>query len=193
VPIHGRPRIIGFTLIEMVAVVVLIALLYALLLPNLGIRGRRELDGEAERLRAALELARLDAIATGTRHRLVLHFETGRYLLQRWEVPDVEPAAKPAQPADPRELPDLRAPRPVRGSFVGVPGRAGRTHALSDRVVLLQAETPDGPVRHGLVGVEFRQDGTAEPTVIRLANDQGDVLDLEVLPLADTVRIRVPE
>lgn len=177
----------GFTLIEMIAVVVLIALLYAVALPNLGLRGSRELDDQAEMLRADLELARQSAIATGTRHRLALDLDASRRHLERWDVPDAEPAD--AGPRDTRALPDLSAPRPPEGRFAPVERGPVGPHVLPERVWFERVETAEGVVERGTVGVEFAQDGSASPAVIRLANDRGDALSLEVLPLADTVRI----
>jgi len=175
----------GFTLIELMAVVAIVVLLAGFVAPNLGIGGRRVLDGEAEGLRAELELARQQAIATGTPHRLALDLDTARFRMERFETPPPpEPEAR-----DPGDPVDLSAPRPAAGSFAPLPTRRGRGRALPEGIRFAQVETPDGPVARGPVAVAFWQDGSATPARIRLANDAGDAVEIEVLPLADTVRV----
>ncbi|NNL66431.1 MAG: type II secretion system protein, partial [Myxococcales bacterium] len=95
---RARRRRGGFTLIELAAVVLVISLLYGFVLPNIGIGRRRALDGEAEGLRAGLELARQRSIATGARHRVALDLDGSRYHLERFEIP---PPAPPSE-RDPR-------------------------------------------------------------------------------------------
>lgn len=182
-----RRRRGGFTLIELAAVVLVISLLYGFVLPNIGIGRRRALDGEAEGLRAGLELARQRSIATGARHRVALDLDGARYHLERFEIPAPEPRAEP----DAREPIDLAAPRSAAGGFERLPTRHGRDQRLADGVHFGTVETSDGHQRNGVVGVEFFQDGSATPTRIALETDEGDALELEVLPLADTVRVHV--
>jgi len=190
-----RQREGAFTLIELVAVVVVIALLYGFVMPNLGIGGRRTLDGEAEGLRAELELARQRAIATGAAHRLVLDLDHSRTHLERWgpgPPPGAEDAASaPTDPRDRRARVSLTPPRPAGGSFEPLPTRHGRGRSMADGVYFGDVETAEGPTRQGTVAVAFWQDGSATPARIRLVNDGGDALDLEVLPLADQVRVHV--
>ena len=145
----------GFTLIELTAVVALVALLYGFVMPNLGIGGRRALDGEAEGLRAELELARQQAIATGTPHQLALDLDAARFRLERFETP---PPPEP-QPGASGEAVDLSAPRPAAGSFEPLPTRLGRSRALPDGIRFAEVETPEGPVERGTVAAH-RADGS---------------------------------
>lgn len=183
-----RRRPAGFTLIELAAVVLVVALLYSFVLPNFGIGSRRALDGAAESLRASLELARQRSIATGARHRVAIDLDGGRYQLEVFETPPPEPPAE----RDPRGPVDLAAPRAAAGSFLPVPGKMGFTQRLSERIWIREVETAAGVQTRGAAGVEFFQDGSATAAVIALANDDGDGLAVQVLPLADTVRILVP-
>jgi prepilin-type N-terminal cleavage/methylation domain-containing protein len=183
----GKRARAGFTLIELAAVVLVIALLYAFVLPNLGIGRRRALEGEAEGLRAGLELARQRAIATGARQRLAIDLDREQYRLETFEVPE---APAPAE-RDPREPIDLAAPRPAEGSFLPIRARLGRMQQLPDGITFDEIETEDGVQRTGLVGVEFFQDGSATAAVIGIGSNDGEGLELEVLPLADTVRVHV--
>jgi prepilin-type N-terminal cleavage/methylation domain-containing protein len=177
----------GFTLIELMAVVVIVVLLYGMVVPNLDLRGRRTLDGEGEVLRGDIELARQRAIATGTPHRLAIDLDLDRVHLERFE-PTPPPST---EPRDPREPADLTPPRPSEGSFQPLPTKQGRGRRLHEDVFFASIETPEGPVDRGIVGLGFFQDGSATPARIRLANADGDALELEVLPLAETVRVRV--
>lgn len=177
----------GFTLIELAAVVVVIALLYGFVLPNLGIGSRRALDGEAEGLRADLELARVRAIATGAPHRIAIDIDRARFHMERFE--NAPPPT--AEARDPREPLDLAAPRPAAGSFEPLPTRHGRVRKFGDGVFVSLVETAEGPADQGTVAVAFWQDGSATPARIRLMNDSGDELELEILPLADSVRVHV--
>lgn len=178
----------GFTLIELAAVVLVIALLYGFVLPNFGIGSRRALDGDVETLRATLELARQRTIATGARHRVALDLDQGRFRLESF----VTPPAPPEKLRDERGNIDLTPPRPPEGSFLPLYNRMGRTQALKRGIYFARVETAEGVQERGTVGVEFLQDGTASAALIALVNDDGDALELEVLPLADTVRVRVP-
>ena len=175
----------GFSLIELTAVVAIVALLVGFVAPNLGIGGRRTLDGEAEGLRAELELARQQAIATGTPHRLALDLDADRFGIERFETPP-PPAPEPREPGG---AVDLSPPRPAAGSFEPLPTRLGRGRALPDGIRFAGVETPEGPVERGAVAIAFWPDGSATPARIRLANEAGDAVELEVLPLADAVRV----
>ncbi len=75
----------GFTLIEMLAVVAILALVIGLALPNFGLRSRRATQDEAKQLAANLEFARQRSVMTGVPHRLVIDVEGGSYWLE-WLV-----------------------------------------------------------------------------------------------------------
>lgn len=180
---RAPPRSDGFTLIEMMAVVAVMALMFLLVVPETSLSSHRQLEHAAEAVMAELELARERAIATGTPHRLTLDLDEGTWHMERFEVPPPEAAPAPAR--DPRQPVSLVPPRPEQGGFEPLPGN-GR---LPRQVHLARVETPDGSVEVGAVGVEFARDGTATPAVLWLANDAGSSLGLEILPLADAVRI----
>jgi type II secretory pathway pseudopilin PulG len=175
----------GFTLLELAAVVVIMVLLVGMVLPSLGLGSRRALDGEAEGLRAALELARQRAIATGTPHRLALDLDDASFRLEHWATAPPEEALPP----DPRAAIDLRPPRASGGSFEPLPSRQGRLHVLDEDVFIAWVETAEGEVDDGVATVAFFEDGSATAAHIRLETQSGDGVELEVLPLADSVRV----
>jgi hypothetical protein len=172
----------------MMAVVALIALMFLLVVPETSLSSHRQLENAADAVVAELELARERAIATGAPHRLTLDLDEGTFQMERFEVPP--PELGPAPPRDPREPLSLSPPRPEQGRFEPLPDGDGR---LPRQVRFSRAETPDGPVEGGAVGVEFARDGTATPAVLWLASDAGSSLALEILPLADAVRVRAAE
>jgi hypothetical protein len=181
-------------MLELAAVVTILVLLVGMVLPNLGMGERRALDGEAEGLRAELELARQRAIATGAPHRLVLDLDDASVHLAYWATEPAEPAEE-VEPVDARRRAaiDLTPPRAAGGSFEPVPTRHGRTRPLNEDVFVAWVETAEGETRQGTAAVDFFEDGSASPARIRLETHTGDALELEVLPLADAVRVRAVE
>ena len=116
---------------------------------------------------------------------MAIDLDQGVYHLERWEVPPAAPAAPP----DPRAPIDLTPPQAAAGSFAP----SGIPQQLPDSVRISRVETPAGYVEWGAVGVEFDRDGTATPAVLTLAGVDGAALALEILPLADTIRIHEVE
>ena len=74
---RAKPRAHGFSIIEIMAVVLIIGLLMTLVLPNLGSRRAAGLRDQARVVAGYLELARQRAIVTGKPHRLFLALEEG--------------------------------------------------------------------------------------------------------------------
>lgn len=192
-----RARRAGFTLIEMLAVVLIFALLAGLALPRLGVRTGRALDEEATRLAATLEFARQRAVMTGVPHRLVLDLDAGRYWLE-WRAGEArargepEPLGPPeATLAPPEDAPVLmEAPQAEERRFRALPGELGERHRMDDAVFAARVETPSGPAQRGRVAIRFERDGTSAPTELALESRDGGRLWLELGPLADTVGIR---
>lgn len=195
------PRTAGFSLIELAAVVLVIALLFGFVLPNFGVASRRALDSDAEQLRASLELARQRSIATGVEHRVAIDLDGARYHIEGFEKPPAKPPS--SQPPEREERRDrnerrrhevsplLLPPAAPGGSFVPIPTKLGRATHLNRDVTFTRIETAEGIHETGTVGVAFLQDGSATPALITLRNADGDGLELQVLPLADTVRVNV--
>ena len=71
----------GFTLIEMLAVVAILALLATFVAPSLDAVRQRRLRAEAMSLAAQLEFARQRTVMTGVPHRVLLDLEAGSYVL----------------------------------------------------------------------------------------------------------------
>jgi hypothetical protein len=65
----------------------------------------------------------------------------------------------------------------------------GRFEWLEDDLAFAGLQTPEGWIERGEVSIEFERDGTASYTEIYLDDESGRTLVLDVLPLADAVRI----
>jgi hypothetical protein len=72
-------------------------------------------------------------------------------------------------------------------------GSIARAEQLEDGLSFAGVETPDGWVDAGQTAIEFEPDGTATHAEVHLEDDSGHGLVLDVLPLAETVRIHDAE
>ncbi len=184
----------GFTLIELLAVMLLLVLLAAVALPNLSLRSGRALVAEARQLAASLEFARQRTVMTGRAHRLVLDLDRARYWLE-WNVSDAEARGGEAEPYDPNtewanadQIP-LLAPREGQRSFRPLVGAMAMQSRFVEEIRPVGVQTATGFVEGGLVEIPFGRDGTAGPTEIVLADDEGRKLALRIQPLADHIEI----
>ncbi len=185
----------GFTLIEILAVVAILALTAAFVVPNLGAMRSRSLQQQGRKIAALCELARQRAIVTGIPHRLLIDLEDGAYRME-WLVTEAEASGEEERYEKPvydlrgsAPLP-LAAPRAVERSFRPLPGSLGGFEYLEDELYFAGLETPEGWIERGESWVGFERDGTATPTAIVIDDDSGRSIALDVLPLADAVRIR---
>jgi len=184
----------GFTLIEILAVVAILALVAAFVVPNLGGFRMRALRNEATQLAAHLELARQRAIMTGVPHRVWVEIDQSEYRLE-WLAQDAEEtelaAAAPAElDLDGNTPLDLVAPPAAVLEFEPIPGNFGRLQVVAEPFYFEAIETPEGRIERGEVSIGFARDGTADQTEIYLQDAQGDQIALDVQPLDDRVRIR---
>jgi type II secretion system protein H len=189
-----RARSTGFTLIEMIAVVAVLALVVTVVAPNLGRLGGRALRSAADDLAGRLELARQRSVVTGIPHRLWIDLEGATYRLE-WFAGDPE-AGGAVEPAAAREL-DLRgrtplpleAPRDAAQAFRPLPGILGRDALLADSLDFRGIETPAGWTDRGEASIEFAPDGTADAVSVIVEDDSGAALAIDVLPLAEAIRV----
>ncbi|MFQ5417487.1 MAG: hypothetical protein ACE5FL_10620, partial [Myxococcota bacterium] len=153
----------------------------------------------ANRLVAQIELARQRAIVTGMPHRLFIDVDAAAYRLE-WLVNDAQESGDAEEEAG--ELAglgpiaadflgpdDLVAPRDAQRDYRPVPDIAGRYTELAGSMRFSSVETTGGWVEAGETWIRFERDGTADFTTIVIEHESGLALTLEVLPLADRVRI----
>ncbi len=184
----------GFTLIEMMAVVAIFALLAAFVAPQVGRITGRGLQRSAHDIGSQVQLARERTILTGTPHRLLLDLESQGYRLEQWTTEALATGQDPDEDAPVVAIPgqrviELAAPRDEERDWYPVAGRLGSFVWLDDGLRIAAVERAGDVAETGDVGVAFAWDGTTEPTLITLTDDGERQIEVDVLPLADAVRI----
>lgn len=186
--ISGKDRASGFTLIELVVVLVLMAVLSAMIIPEM----RGTLEGELLRstsreLIRGLSLANSQSITVNQPHRFVIDRERHQYR--------VEKLARSSEEG---------------GGFVPVRGVPGTQGAFSERITIEfkppgsatdEAGAPAlpptdnrpeaGGTEPGGTAIRFFPDGTAEGVEIQLRDRDGFGLALRLKPA--TARVRIVE
>jgi len=173
------------------------------LVPNLSALDARALRDEAEKLVASIDLGRQRSVVTGSAHQLVVSIEDGSYGLE-WEHSDPDAEPPPPPPADdtyssfdpafqrPGQI-SLSPPDTGQKSLSPLPGLMGRFQALPEKIKFKGVETTGGWVDSGEVVVRFERDGSWTYSTIVLADSGGREAHIEILPLADSVRIDYEE
>lgn len=191
----------GFTLIEMMAVVVIMAIVFAIGVPRLGNSKLRILKEEAEAIAASLDFARQRAVMTATPHRLFIDLENGGYRIE-WLT--TEENAFAAITEDQEDLPfedpgfgndeaPLAVHPPARSErdFYPVPNRQfGSFSWVDDAVYFVGLNSPAGWIEGGEVVIGFESDGTTEYSLLEIADADDNHLTLEIEPMLDRVRRR---
>jgi prepilin-type N-terminal cleavage/methylation domain-containing protein len=188
----------GFTLIELMAVVLIIGLMSALLLPSLGATSQRELKRQARELASYLELARQRAVIMGVPHRVLIDLEQGGYFVD-WYVNE-DGALGSAGRGGPPEF-DTEAGGPLSLTppvdetfdYRPIPSRFGGGGWLSEGFFFEGVDTAEGWLESGMVAIVFDSDGTTDAAQIVISDPDSQSVDLDVAPLLETVRIRVEE
>ncbi len=182
----------AFTLIELLAVLLIMALVAGLTLPNLSLRGERVVLGAAQDLAATFAFTRQRAVATAVPHRVVIDLDQAAYWIElQPEQTDAFAATASAAPPDGGARPiQLAAPPADALEYHPLPGPFGRPERLREPVRVDSVETlAAGALREGQLAIVFEPDGTADPALIVLANQDGDTYVLRLARLADEVRI----
>jgi prepilin-type N-terminal cleavage/methylation domain-containing protein len=181
----------GFTLLEILAVLLIGGLLMSLMLPNFGALQSHKLRNSAEQIIERIDFGRQRAVMTGVPHRLAIDLELGTYKLE-WQgrsAADEEPAPKPKTELGIAGPLSLAPPPAVERKFQSILGPLGKLETLSNGVEFAWIETPGGEVDFGEAFITFEGDGTSSYTMLVLDEPGGRELALEILPLADAVRI----
>jgi type II secretion system protein H len=188
----SRRRQHAFTLLEMLAVVLIMGLVAGLVLPGLGFVSGQALDDSGRQLSSDLEFARQRTVMTGVPHRVMLDLDRAAWWVEWQPEPEEEEESlidEASAPPSGRPPVDISPPSSVGREFVALPTQAGRHHDLQADIVFAGVETADGSVERDRVSVLFERDGTAEPARITLRDQAGYGIVLEVRPLADAVRV----
>ena len=181
----------GFTLLEILAVLLIGGLLMRLTLPNFGALQSHKLRNAADQIVERVDFCRQRAVMTGVPHRLVIDLDEATYKLE-WQgnaAADAAPKPKPKTEPGARVQLSLAPPPAAERSFQTLLGPLGRLEHLGKGVEFGWIETPGGEVDFGEAFITFEGDGTSSYTMVVLNEPGGRELALEVLPLADAVRI----
>ena len=193
-PPFGRSarREAAFTLIELLAVVAILALVATFVAPSFEAVRHRRLQSDAMRLASRLEYARQRTVVTGIPHRVLLELENGVYRIE-WLGGGADTAPAAFEPVEydvsgGTPLP-LEAPRAAARAYAPLPGLLGRDQFLEGDLFFAGLETPDGWLERGDSFVSFDRDGTASYTEIVIEDDSGAAITLAVYPLEDAVQL----
>ena len=183
----------GFTLIEILAVVLIIGFVSAMVFPNLRRSGSSGRHDQALNVASHLELARQRAIMTGKIHRVLVDVDRGSYRVE-WFVRqdgDAGDSFADRQRAIWQGQQTTVFQPPVTGlAYEPIPNRFGSTSYLADPFYFDGVETSEGWFDGGEVAVVFERDGTTDRSQIVITDPDGFAATLDVLPILDSVRIR---
>jgi len=197
----------GFTLIELMAVVVVIGLALGLVLPNLAASRSAQLEESGNQIAGRLELARERAIVTGAAHRVFLDLEMGSVVVE-WHVDeerayahlsdsDVVSAnpesASTEAPYSANRAISLSPPIREERDYYPIPNRFGNDEWLPEDTFFEGVSTPDGWIDDGTVQIVFQVDGSTDYAEIILVDSWENRAILEVQPMLQTVRIHIEE
>jgi prepilin-type N-terminal cleavage/methylation domain-containing protein len=181
----------GFTLLEILAVLLIAGLLMSVMLPNFGAVQAHKLRNSAEQIVERIDFGRQRAVMTGVPHRLAIDLDSGTYQLEwQGERPaDKKKPAKPSLDSDVEMQLSLAPPPATERSFETLQGPLGKLETLGRGIEFAWIETPGGETDFGEAHITFEGDGTSSYTLLVLDEPGGRELALEILPLAEMVRI----
>jgi prepilin-type N-terminal cleavage/methylation domain-containing protein len=181
----------GFTLLEILAVLLIAGLLMSVTLPNFGALQSHRLQRSVEQIVARIDFGRQRAVMTGIPHRLAIDLEAGTYKLE-WmgkRPDDAAPRPKPKIELGVSNSLSLAPPPSAERNFQSLPGPLGKLEYLGKGVEFGWIEVHGEEVDFGEAFIIFEGDGTSSYTMLVLDEPGGREFALEILPLADRVRI----
>jgi prepilin-type N-terminal cleavage/methylation domain-containing protein len=178
----------GFTLIEMMAVVLILLLLATVVLPRVSLVASQAALDDAKRLAAALDFAREKALALHRPHRVVLDLDHGQYWIEAQPAPQPAPALLAWAELD--AIP-LVAPRTDTSAFAPLPGMQPTPLDANVRIAAVESEA--GEAADGLAQIAFAPDGATSAARVWLAAGNDLRVRVDVAPLADPTRVTLDE
>ncbi|MEZ4330757.1 MAG: GspH/FimT family pseudopilin [Myxococcota bacterium] len=210
-PPDARRARLGFTLIEMMAVIVIIGMILALGIPRLSSARWRALGDAANDVAASLEFARQRAVMTGVPHRVLIDLEDGGWRVE-WLVDEGRANGLAAGDEgggfslagalsalggdastgeiDERAPIDLHPPAQEEVDYYPIPSKLGQFTWLDESLYFVGLEGVSGWIEGGDVQIVFDADGTTDLALLELADADDRHMTLEVEPLLDRIRRR---
>ena len=203
-PLPHPARRSGFTLIEIVAVVAILAMAFGIAIPRLGRSNFDPLKEEAENIAQSLRFARQRAVMTGVPHRLLIDLEEGGYRIE-WYVTEERSfggsgsndfagllgATADQDEDDATRPPNFSPRRQTERSYHPIPHTdMGQFRWLDDELYFVGIEGSTGWIEGGDYSIVFFEDGTTEPLLLELADAEDHSLTLELEAILDRVRTR---
>ncbi len=210
---NSPKSVAAFTLIEIMAVVLVLGIMAGIAIPALQTKTSYGLHTQSDALVATLELARTRAAVTGRSHRVHLRLNRIESESRNADIADqywIEwiaplPAETPSE-STPKEVgrstasasratqePVVQLVPPSHASleaeYQAIPGQFGRSASLDHEVFIDAIEASEGIYQQGDLYIYFYADGSADAVTIVLGNAAGHRLALEVQALSDAVRI----
>jgi type II secretion system protein H len=194
----------GFTLIELIAVIAIMGMIFAIGIPRLSRSQLRGLKTEAESIAASLEFARQRAIMTGIPHRVLIDLEEGGYRIEWLVTEDRAFAAIQDRGGDSDFFGDARdgnsagsgkpgaqqidfyPPTKEERDFYPIPNRQlGSFTWLDDSRYFVGLSSPSGWIEGGDVEISFDVDGTTDYSLLEIADSDDNHLTLEIEPILE--------
>ncbi|MDG2334067.1 MAG: prepilin-type N-terminal cleavage/methylation domain-containing protein [Myxococcota bacterium] len=197
----------GFTLIELMAVIVVIGLALGLVLPNLAASRGAQLEESGKQIASRLQLARERAIVTGAAHRVFLDLEMDSVAIE-WHVnedrayahlseSDVfltgQGADNPGAEFSENRSISLSPPAREERDYFPIPNRFGNDEWLPEDIFIEGVNSPDGWIDDGTVQIVFQVDGSTDYAEISLVDSWGNRAILEIQPMLEIVRVYLEE
>ena len=163
----------------------------SVMLPNFGAVQTHKLRNSAEQIVERIDFGRQRAVMTGAPHRLTINLDAATYQLQSQKdrPAKAKEPAKSALESDVGTQLSLAPPPATERSFETLQGPLGKLETLARGIEFAWIETPGGETDTGEAHITFEGDGTSSYTLLVLDEPGGHELALEILPLAETVRI----
>ncbi len=202
-----RPATNGFTLIEIMAVIAIIGMVFAIGIPRLNSSKIRALRNDAESIAASLDFARQRAVMTSIPHRVLIDLEEGGYRIE-WYVDearsteaidggegnsadDEDYLASDVPGGQGVEIINFHPPKVDERDYYPIPSRQfGSFTWLDDARYFVGLKSSSGWIESGDVEIVFDADGTTEYSQLEIADAEDNHLTLEIEPLLDRVRRR---
>jgi prepilin-type N-terminal cleavage/methylation domain-containing protein len=181
-----RPAERGFTFLEIVVVVMLIALVSAVMITRIGGRTAAPLKASGRFLCAELEYVAQRAIATGHPQRWLLDLDAQHFRIEQ----QIEP---PPGAADASGGFDLAPPLPSE-EWEPISEPQGEWRALYETSVGIDSVVLSGEaVKAGQAAIHFAPDGGADPADLTLVDEENRRLRVVVTAFTGEVRISQDE